>query len=380
MKLTATRATTAVAAFATAGVSGVFLASPAHASPEACGPVGTVVAPGICEQIYTSGSDSFTTAPEMTKLEVLLVGAGGAGAGAADSSNGYSAAGGGGGFEFVDFSGTTNPLSLTVATASTTGEVSDTVITQTVTNGADGVIDDDGDTATGGQSGTGELGTAGGSLAETRFAGGGGAGGGGALESGGDGFIVGDEAPAGSLFEGDTRCFGGGGAAGGVDSIGTPGCGGGGPTDSTATALFAPIANSGGGGGSLTIAQPLELRGGADGIVIIRWTAADVTLAFDMLGHGTAPASQSLTAGTAPTQPAAPVADGFEFKGWFTDAALTAPADFTAPLDSSAVFYASWERVLVPTGGELTALPIGLTALLAGAGALIVARRRGATE
>lgn len=383
-----TRTRSAVFAVAVAGgVSTLLMGAAPASAAEGCGPTGTLVAPGICEQVFTSGSGTFTPTANMTTLEVLLVGAGGSGADQpVSNTNGYAAAGGGGEVKIVDLSGSTDPVVYTVPAPGTAGGLTSGATVETVGNGADGFGGDNDTKPTGGASGNGNLGSVGTSLAA----------GGGAQASpvdettGGAGVTVSDIAGGGSLFAGDTRCFGGGGAVGtSVPSlqVGVPGCGGGGP-NATGDALLAPLANSGGGGGGITSPQDAALRAGASGIVIFRWNASEtVTLTFDVRGIGTAPAPQSVMAGTPGAQPEAPSASGYRFDGWYADEQLTAPADFSAPLTGPTTFYAKWTAVAqnpTPPGRVDTAAatrsahPSILPALIAGAGlaALLVPFRR----
>lgn len=372
MTLAVRKTTTAFAAVATAGASTLmFGVAPASAADvDACGE-GTLVAPGVCEQTFTSGTASFTAPVTATQLELLLVGAGGSGFNPEESNtNGYASAGGGGEVTYVDFSGSADPVEITVGTPG--GEISSATDGSTTGEAANGF---DGTANNGGDSGDEvHLG------ANASVAGGGGAGGDADSEDGGAGVFVSDLVASidGSLFAGDERCFGGGGAAGSDEIQGFPGCGAGGPIDAIGTGLVAPTANSGGGGGGLTTAQPAELRTGADGVVIARWNGATVALTFDAKGHGIAPTAQSVIAGTAPVKPADPTASGFTFEGWFADDALTVPADFTAPLTSSTTYYAKWTAALAATGStpDAATLPIALGALIAGAGLLAAASRR----
>src|SRR5690606_13924592 len=135
--LAAARTSTAVAVMATAGVSAVFVgASPAYAASEACGNNdGVLVAPGVCELSFTSGATTFTPTADMTKLEVLLVGAGGNGA-QDTGTDGYAsaAAGGGGEVKIVDLTGTTDPMLIVVPTPDALGSVT-AVTTIGVANG-----------------------------------------------------------------------------------------------------------------------------------------------------------------------------------------------------------------------------------------------------
>lgn len=370
MKLAVRRTSTAVAAVATAGVSTVFVgAAPALAATEPCGDTGTLVAPGVCEQVFTSDG-TFTPTTEMSQLEVLLVGAGGDGLRAENGSGsvGY-AAGGGGEVKIVDFTGATDPIAVTVATPSgAEGRATDGTIDATVNSGEDGVVDLTTYTATGGASGNGNSGSSVPAQSEPTVAShgaGGGAGGTASGANGGAGVVVSALAPSGSLFSGDPRCFGGGGAVSAGSTAGIPGCGGGVSGD--------PVANSGGGAGSVTNGS----NAGAAGVVIVRWTA-DVTLTFDVNGHGTAPAPQTIPAGSTAARPADPTADGFQFAGWYTDAQLTTLADFNAPLTTSTTYYAKWTRVLAATGGTVDAgsVALGVSTVVAGAGLLLLAARR----
>ncbi|MCU1514237.1 MAG: hypothetical protein JWO10_1327 [Microbacteriaceae bacterium] len=377
MKPAVRRTSTALAAVATVGVSTLFMgAVPANAvASDACGPEGDLISAGVCEQVFTTGSPTFTVEPTMTKLEVLLVGAGGDGSEDSTTtepnSNGYAGAGGGGDVQVVDFSGTTgSQLNITVANHADTGSVTDGVTApHTVGSGGDS------NEIAGGVSGSGRSGSF--------FNEGGNGGGGGATDAsganGGDGIVVSDVAtdPA-SLFHTDTTCYGGGGAASQLGVQGIPGCAAGGPTDDTGTALVAPRVNGGGGGGGINVADPDNLRAGAAGVVVVRYTAAPITLNFSANGHGVAPASETLVAGTPGTQPADPTAAGVEFLGWFTDASLTTRADFSAPVNATTTYFASWSLALAATGGapDPALLPIGVTALIAGAGLVVFASRR----
>jgi len=389
VKLAVRRTSAAIAAVATAGVSSIFFgAAPAFAATEACAD-GTLVAPGICEQTFT-GPATFTPTSQMTQLEVLLVGAGGSSTDGQYTQPGYAgaAAGGGGEVKIVDFAGATAPLDVVVPTPGTSGSVTSGATVATVDNGDDGELDSQQGNergARGGSSGSttgpGNPGAFGSnSSATTPYAAGGGAGSAAPNNAdGGAGVAVSTVAAGvpGSLFAGVGTCYGGGGAVGTSTVQGIPGCDAG-RSDAAGTSLVAPRANSGGGAGAIEVTQTPSQRAGAAGVVVIRYTAANVTLAFSANGHGTAPASQSVVPGTAPTRPADPTATGFAFQGWYTDAQLTTLADFSAPITGSTTFYASWAPALAATGVTPTveALPIGLAALAFGAGLVLVSRRR----
>ena len=369
MNIAVRRTSTAIAAFATAGVSSFFFgAAPASAAAaDACGPDATLVSVGVCEQVFTGGTASFTRTAQMTKLEALLVGAGGSGI-STSGTTGYAAAGGGGEVRVVDFSTSTAPLAITVGDSSTP-QTPTSVDTETAAAGGTPT------SSTGGASGSGNAGASG-----SNANGGGGAGAAALPNSpdGGAGVTVSAIALTGSLFTDDSRCFGGGGAAGESGVQGFPGCGGGGPADATGVTLTAAAANSGGGGGHVDSAQTPEAIAGADGVVILRWNGATATLNFAANGHGAAPAAQTVAAGASAVKPADPTAAGFVFQGWYTDSQLTTRADFAAPVNGTTTYYASWAPALAATGGsaDLAPLPLGIAALLVGAGLFAVARRK----
>lgn len=369
MKQAVARTAAAVAAVTTAGVSTLALGvAPAAAAPsDGCGGA-DLVAPGVCEQVFTANG-TFTPTADMTKLEVLLVGSGGAGE-ASSGTTGYAAAGGGGEVVILDATGSAAPINVTLAFATelTGGFVA-------TANGAeDGAFSDP--TATGGMSGSGNAGAT--NADDPALAGGGGDSAVGSGPNGGAGTVVSTIAPGGSLFAGDSRCFGGGGAVGTLGVQGIPGCGGSGPSDATGLNLSAAVANSGGGGGSTTLDATTSTTGGAAGTAIFRWNAGTVTLSFNANGHGVAPAPIAVVAGTTATAPTAPTADGYEFTGWYTDATLATLADFSAGVNNSTTYFAGWRPALAPTGSEPNVVAFGssLAALLAGVVLVAATRRR----
>ena len=87
------------------------------------------------------------------------------------------------------------------------------------------------------------------------------------------------------------------------------------------------------------------------------------TATFDMLGHGTAPAAQTVYSAVANalTVPTAPTATGYDFGGWYDNAACTGSAfDFTAALDDNVTIYAKWtaleNTITFDLGGRGTAI------------------------
>lgn len=375
MKLAVRTTAAAFAAVTTAGVSTLaFGVAPAFAAPsEACGPTGDLVAPGICEQSFTDATAVATfTPPTTTRLDVLLVGAGG-NANFDSGTNGYASAGGGGEVRVVDLTGTTADIDVEIGEAGNSTELSGGV-SETAAGGSFGGYDSSTNTATGGSAGANSGATVTEPTGTFPAAGGAGRGGSTTTHDGGAGLTA-AAVGVGTLFAGDTRCFGGGGAAGVSGSVGVAdaACGGGAP-NAAGTDVVAPRANSGGGGGAV----PTAGSDGASGIAIFRWTAATVTLTFAANGHGTAPAPQAIVAGNPATKPADPTATGYQFDGWYTDASLTTLADFSAGVTASTTYYAKWVPALAPTGSEPSVVALGsaIAALLGGAAILAMTDRR----
>ncbi|MGY6557013.1 MAG: leucine-rich repeat domain-containing protein [Schaalia turicensis] len=97
-----------------------------------------------------------------------------------------------------------------------------------------------------------------------------------------------------------------------------------------------------------------------DVTVYAKWetvTPVVYTVSFDMGGHGTQVAAQSVEAGKQASAPAAPSAEGREFKGWYTDNTFTTPFDFTAPINTDVTVYAKWETATSEPTGEPTTNP-----------------------
>ena len=69
------------------------------------------------------------------------------------------------------------------------------------------------------------------------------------------------------------------------------------------------------------------------------------TVAFDLGGHGTAIAPQTVVYDGTATEPAEPAEAGFVFQGWFADEARTVPFDFATPITADTTVYALWSTV-----------------------------------
>jgi uncharacterized repeat protein (TIGR02543 family) len=377
MQSVAKKSAAVASALGLAGISSLFLgAAPASAAPS-CG-AGTLLTGNVCEQTFTTNS-TFTPTPQMTQLQVLLVGGGGSG--------GYSGGGGGGQVEIVDFDGgTATPLAIGVGSTGISSTVTEGTTTVTAAAGQSAVSGANPPSpGTSGASGSGKPGWP--------EAGVGGGGGGAAASptnnlAGGAGVAASaapvvtptlvPASPAVALFSGDTACYGGGGAVGDGTTDGIRGCNAG--SVQTGGGIVAPQANFGGGGGAL-ITTPTDstLNNGAEGVVVVRWNATPaVTLTFDNGGHGTAPATETLLSGNAPTRPVDPTAAGFVFKGWYTDPGLTTAANFSTAITASTTFYAAFTPTLPETGGTLSPLeiPLGVAGLGIGLALVVLGRRR----
>ena len=72
-------------------------------------------------------------------------------------------------------------------------------------------------------------------------------------------------------------------------------------------------------------------------------TSAAFTIIFDSNG-GTETESQTVNEGDTVTKPVNPTKEGYTFKGWFKDEALTEEYDFSTPVTDDITLYAAWEK------------------------------------
>lgn len=77
-------------------------------------------------------------------------------------------------------------------------------------------------------------------------------------------------------------------------------------------------------------------------IAMMKPSGETVTLTFDANGHGTAPAAETVTKGTAATAPTDPEAEGYTFGGWYEEAACTNAFSFATVLNADKTVYAKW--------------------------------------
>ena len=345
--------TAMVATAAAVGFSSLFMATPANAAPITCSQGATLLTGNICElRVTTVGQSTFTPSAEMSQLEGLLVAGGGSGV----PDQGYGSASGGGGEVKVVGFGTdrSTPITLVVGDSGQSSSATQgAVVSYSAAPGSSGTVSNSTPSGTfGGTSGNGNVGSIYSGSASTSGWSGGGAGASPANTfDGGVGVSVASVSPSGSLFSNVTDCYGGGGASGIFNgTIGVADCNAGHVVSGAAEVTpVAPLPNSGGGGTGSGAGASTALRAGASGLVVLRWAVLDVTVTFASNGHGGSVVSQTFPAGGTVTPPAAPTETGFTFTGWFSDAALTTPADFSAPITAATTFYAAWSAVVPVT-------------------------------
>lgn len=89
------------------------------------------------------------------------------------------------------------------------------------------------------------------------------------------------------------------------------------------------------------------------------WSPTYYTISFDSQG-GSSVSSQSLTYGSKVSEPAAPIKEGYVFKGWYKDAEGLTPWEFASDtVNGSMILYAKWEEAepeVTPTP-EVTPIP-----------------------
>lgn len=66
------------------------------------------------------------------------------------------------------------------------------------------------------------------------------------------------------------------------------------------------------------------------------------TVSFNMNGHGTQVPYQTVADGNKATEPVAPTASGYTFKGWYTDSTFQTAFDFGTAIHADTTLYAKW--------------------------------------
>lgn len=110
--------------------------------------------------------------------------------------------------------------------------------------------------------------------------------------------------------------------------------------------------------GGKRVAPNTDIKVDKDTEVKALWKKIQVTVTFNMNGHGTAPANQKIKKGETATKPTKPTAEGWTFEGWYTDEALKSEYDFTKPVTESFTLFAKWTQDNnggnTPGGGDNT--------------------------
>lgn len=73
------------------------------------------------------------------------------------------------------------------------------------------------------------------------------------------------------------------------------------------------------------------------------------TVTFDVNGHGTAPAPQTVDFGTKAVRPTDPAQTGWRFDGWYTDKDCTVAYDFDSVVTDNITLYAKWVKTVTVT-------------------------------
>ena len=108
------------------------------------------------------------------------------------------------------------------------------------------------------------------------------------------------------------------------------------------------------------VIKPVRRSSGGSGAV-----SATYTVSFDTNGGSELP-KQTAASNTAITEPAAPVKEGFDFAGWYTDKELKEKYDFSAKVTENITLYAAWTEKdnsvnqIILTIGEKDAVVFGM--------------------
>ena len=100
----------------------------------------------------------------------------------------------------------------------------------------------------------------------------------------------------------------------------------------------------------------------ADETLYAIWEQNKVTVTFNMNGHGTQIAAESVTPGEKVTKPTDPTETGYTFKGWYSESTLTNEYSFDSAVNSDITLYAKWEinqyTITFANTGDTTVQPI----------------------
>jgi len=94
-----------------------------------------------------------------------------------------------------------------------------------------------------------------------------------------------------------------------------------------------------------------------DATAYAKWTLDSFPVSFDLGGHGSPIATHTVPYGATAAAPPAPTATWYTFRGWFADATLTTPFDFSTPITAGVTLYARWVAVPATPAPASTAAP-----------------------
>ena len=119
----------------------------------------------------------------------------------------------------------------------------------------------------------------------------------------------------------------------------------------------------------------------ADTTYIATWEAvpaATYTVSFNMNGHGTQVAAQTVEEGGKAIKPADPKETGYKFAGWYADATFSTKFDFDTEITANTTVYAKWTKDSVaptdptsPQTGDNSNVFLWIALLFVSCGALI---------
>ena len=81
---------------------------------------------------------------------------------------------------------------------------------------------------------------------------------------------------------------------------------------------------------------------------------AKYTVSFNMNGHGTQVADQTVEGGSKANKPTDPTAEGWTFGGWYADATFSARFDFATAITANTTIYAKWTENTTPPAPTYT--------------------------
>ncbi|MCQ2530733.1 MAG: InlB B-repeat-containing protein [Lachnospiraceae bacterium] len=97
---------------------------------------------------------------------------------------------------------------------------------------------------------------------------------------------------------------------------------------------------------------------------------------FNMNGHGVQIPAQTVTEGLSVIKPENPEADGYTFKGWYSDSELKSAFDFDTEVNADITLYAKWEKngeePIVPGTGDDNSMILWIIIAVAGGTLLAV--------